>query len=192
MKIKRAIGGTIVLLCLWTTNAHADPYREPSESPMTPQDEKSLALQGQRFRVAVAFTKAYWFKAAIYAAVLEQARYDERQRQIVAEALEAIEESDSPEEAVEEINEESSEPSQPVNSDATSVGGRDYSSISQCESGGDWGINTGNGYYGGLQFSQSTWEGAGGLEFAPRADLASPEQQMTIADRIPRSSWPNC
>lgn len=70
--------------------------------------------------------------------------------------------------------------------------GRDYSAIAQCESGGNWSTNTGNGYYGGLQFSQSTWEGAGGLEYAPRADLATPEQQMTVADRIPRSSWPNC
>jgi Transglycosylase-like domain len=79
-----------------------------------------------------------------------------------------------------------------VRSSATSVGGRDYSAIAQCESGGNWAINTGNGYYGGLQFSQSTWEGAGGLEYAPRADLATPEEQMKVADRIPRSSWPNC
>lgn len=72
------------------------------------------------------------------------------------------------------------------------AGGRDYGAIAHCESGGNWSTNTGNGYYGGLQFSQSTWESAGGLEYAPRADLATPEQQMTVADRIPRSSWPNC
>ena len=70
--------------------------------------------------------------------------------------------------------------------------GRDYDSIARCESGGDWSINTGNGYFGGLQFKQSTWEGAGGLAFAPRADLATRAQQIEIADRIPRSSWPNC
>ena len=74
----------------------------------------------------------------------------------------------------------------------TSTSGRDYTAIAQCESGGNWSINTGNGYYGGLQFTQSTWEGAGGLEYAARADLATPEQQIAVADRIPRSSWPNC
>lgn len=56
----------------------------------------------------------------------------------------------------------------------------------------DWHINTGNGYYGGLQFSQSTWTNNGGSEFAPRADLATPEQQMTIADKLPLSAWPIC
>jgi plasmid stabilization system protein ParE len=67
-----------------------------------------------------------------------------------------------------------------------------YDSIAACESGGNWSINTGNGYYGGLQFAQGTWEGAGGLEYAPRADLATREQQIAVAERIPRSSWPNC
>lgn len=56
----------------------------------------------------------------------------------------------------------------------------------------NWHINTGNGYYGGLQFSQSTWTNNGGGEFAPRADLATPEQQMTIADKLPLSAWPIC
>ena len=59
--------------------------------------------------------------------------------------------------------------------------GRDYDAIAACESGGNWSINTGNGYYGGLQFAQSTWVGAGGLEYAPRADLATREQQIAIA-----------
>ena len=54
--------------------------------------------------------------------------------------------------------------------------------IAQCESGGNWHINTGNGYYGGLQFAQGTWAGNGGLRFAPRADLATEYQQMTIAN----------
>lgn len=64
--------------------------------------------------------------------------------------------------------------------------------IAACESGGNWSINTGNGYYGGLQFSQSTWIGAGGGQYAPRADLATREQQIAVASRLPRSSWPNC
>src|SRR3712207_4131601 len=54
----------------------------------------------------------------------------------------------------------------------------DWSGVADCESGGDWSINTGNGYYGGLQFSQSTWEAYGGTAYASRADLASPAEQI--------------
>jgi LysM repeat protein len=50
----------------------------------------------------------------------------------------------------------------------------DWNAMAQKESGGNWSINTGNGFYGGLQFTQSTWEASGGLKFAPRADLATP------------------
>ncbi len=56
--------------------------------------------------------------------------------------------------------------------------------VAACESGNNWSINTGNGYYGGLQFSYSTWLGAGGCDFAPRADLATREQQITVANRL--------
>ena len=56
--------------------------------------------------------------------------------------------------------------------------------IAKCESGGNWHINTGNGYYGGLQFNYSTWLSVGGADFAPRADLASREEQITVANRL--------
>jgi uncharacterized protein YabE (DUF348 family) len=55
--------------------------------------------------------------------------------------------------------------------------------IAQCESGGNWSINTGNGYYGGLQFDYSSWLANGGDDFAPRADLASRAEQITVANR---------
>ncbi|WP_456094174.1 transglycosylase family protein [Nakamurella alba] len=58
-----------------------------------------------------------------------------------------------------------------------------WDAVAQCESSGDWHINTGNGYYGGLQFLPSTWEAFGGLEYAERADLATREQQIAIAER---------
>ena len=73
---------------------------------------------------------------------------------------------------------------------STSTAGLDLSNaamwdkVAQCESGGNWHINTGNGYYGGLQFLTSTWLAHGGGQFAPRADLASREQQITVANRI--------
>jgi uncharacterized protein YabE (DUF348 family) len=56
--------------------------------------------------------------------------------------------------------------------------------IAACESGGNWSINTGNGYYGGLQFNSGTWLSNGGGDFASRADLASREQQITVANRL--------
>ena len=59
-----------------------------------------------------------------------------------------------------------------------------WDKVAKCESGGNWHINTGNGYYGGLQFAQGTWIGHGGAQFAARADLASREQQITVANRI--------
>jgi resuscitation-promoting factor RpfA len=72
----------------------------------------------------------------------------------------------------------------------------DWTGVAQCESSGNWSINTGNGYYGGLQFSQSTWEFFGGLEFASRADLASKEQQIAVAERTlvgqGVGAWPTC
>jgi len=55
--------------------------------------------------------------------------------------------------------------------------------IAQCESGGNWSINTGNGYYGGLQFDISSWLANGGGDFASRADLASRAEQITVANR---------
>lgn len=73
----------------------------------------------------------------------------------------------------------------------------------ECESSGNWHINTGNGFYGGLQFHPKTWEAYGGLEFAPRADLATREQQIIVAERVAYTgygntlpqgfaAWPHC
>jgi len=56
--------------------------------------------------------------------------------------------------------------------------------IAQCESGGNWSINTGNGYYGGLQFDSGTWLANGGATYAPRADLASRTQQIAVANVV--------
>ncbi|MFJ1794456.1 transglycosylase family protein [Kitasatospora griseola] len=68
--------------------------------------------------------------------------------------------------------------------------------VAQCESGGNWAINTGNGYYGGLQFSSSTWRAYGGSEYASRADQASRSQQIAVAERVLASqgpgAWPVC
>ncbi|MBW5483201.1 transglycosylase family protein [Streptomyces bambusae] len=60
----------------------------------------------------------------------------------------------------------------------------DWDAIAQCESSGRWHANTGNGHYGGLQFTQSSWRAAGGLKYAPRADLATKAQQIKVAERL--------
>ncbi|MGW2818145.1 transglycosylase family protein [Streptomyces sp. NPDC001415] len=68
--------------------------------------------------------------------------------------------------------------------------------IAQCESGGNWHINTGNGYYGGLQFAAGTWRAHGGGAYASTADKASKAQQIAIASKVQRSqgwgAWPVC
>ncbi|XVU26129.1 transglycosylase family protein [Actinoplanes sp. CA-054009] len=75
-------------------------------------------------------------------------------------------------------------------------GSVNWDAIAQCESGGNWGINTGNGYYGGLQFSRSTWRSHGGHRFARTADQASRAEQIHIAELVRRSqglgAWPTC
>ncbi|MDX2706343.1 transglycosylase family protein [Streptomyces sp. PA03-6a] len=71
-----------------------------------------------------------------------------------------------------------------------------WDKVAQCESSGRWHINTGNGYYGGLQFAQSTWKAYGGGKFAARADLATRSEQMAIAERVldgqGPGAWPVC
>ncbi|MGW5345559.1 transglycosylase family protein [Streptomyces sp. NPDC004050] len=60
----------------------------------------------------------------------------------------------------------------------------DWDAIARCESGGNWRANTGNGHYGGLQFSQSSWRAAGGTTYAARADLATKEEQIATARKL--------
>jgi hypothetical protein len=71
-----------------------------------------------------------------------------------------------------------------------------WDAVAQCESGGNWAINTGNGYYGGLQFSASTWISNGGGVYAPTANLATKAQQIAIANKLyaarGAAPWPTC
>ena len=74
--------------------------------------------------------------------------------------------------------------------------GHIWDALAQCESTGNWAINTGNGFFGGIQFDQNTWERQGGLRYAPRADLATREEQIAIASvtqqRQGWGAWPAC
>jgi hypothetical protein len=73
---------------------------------------------------------------------------------------------------------------------------REWDQVARCESGGNWGISTGNGYYGGVQFTAGTWASHGGGQFAPSAQLATREQQIAVAERVlatqGRGAWPVC
>ncbi|MBV8930267.1 MAG: transglycosylase family protein, partial [Mycobacteriaceae bacterium] len=72
----------------------------------------------------------------------------------------------------------------------------EWDQVARCESGGNWGINTGNGYQGGLQFTPGTWSGHGGGQYAASANLASKDQQIAVAERVlasqGRGAWPVC
>src|SRR4051794_14538046 len=76
---------------------------------------------------------------------------------------------------------------------ATPASATNWDAIAQCESSGNWNTNTGNGYYGGLQFSQSTWKAYGGTGSAANA---SREQQIAVAERVLQGqgigAWPVC
>ncbi len=69
-------------------------------------------------------------------------------------------------------------------SGASAATGTTWDRVAECESGGSWSENSGNGYYGGLQLSQEDWEKYGGLAYAETADLASRSQQIAVAEKI--------
>ncbi|WP_225637849.1 LysM peptidoglycan-binding domain-containing protein [Streptomyces solaniscabiei] len=79
---------------------------------------------------------------------------------------------------------------------ASAATASEWDTVAQCESGGNWSINTGNGYYGGLQFSASTWAAYGGTQYASTADQASKTQQIAVAEKVLASqgkgAWPVC
>ncbi|CAM5399053.1 transglycosylase family protein [Streptomyces griseorubiginosus] len=79
---------------------------------------------------------------------------------------------------------------------ASAATASEWDAVAQCESGGNWSINTGNGYYGGLQFSASTWAAYGGTAYAPQANQASKAQQIAVAEKVLASqgkgAWPVC
>jgi len=72
----------------------------------------------------------------------------------------------------------------------------EWDKVASCESGGNWAINTGNGYQGGLQFTPGTWASHGGGQYAPAANMATKEEQIAVAERVlatqGKGAWPVC
>lgn len=85
---------------------------------------------------------------------------------------------------------------EPLIARADDGAGVDWDAIARCESGGNWHINTGNGFTGGLQHTDSTWAAYGGRQYAPRAYMASREQQIAVAEKVKQGqglgAWPVC
>ncbi|MCD9875528.1 LysM peptidoglycan-binding domain-containing protein [Streptomyces guryensis] len=79
---------------------------------------------------------------------------------------------------------------------ASAATASEWDTVAQCESGGNWAINTGNGYYGGLQFSASTWAAYGGTQYAAQANQASKSAQIAVAEKVlaaqGKGAWPVC
>lgn len=79
---------------------------------------------------------------------------------------------------------------------ANAASDSDWDRLAQCDAGGNWGIDTGNGFQGGLQFTPQTWQAYGGGEYAATANGASREQQMVVAERVLAGqgwgAWPSC
>ena len=173
MKLKRALATTTVLLYLSTANAYADPVKEPS---MTPQDEKALVIKQTNFRKAVAMAEAVEeYKTAIFAAVVEQNRYDEEQQARVAVAVEHYSEEESEEPSRRDV---SSEPSS-----GRCGGDLPPCSVMQRESGGDIRAeNPSSSASGKWQFIDGTWNNYGGYAHASDA----PE---SVQDAKARELW---
>ena len=83
-----------------------------------------------------------------------------------------------------------------VGTQSATAAGTVWDEVAQCESGGNWSINTGNGFSGGLQFTKSTWLAFGGGKYAPVAHQATREQQIDIAKKVQAGqgwgAWPAC
>ena len=87
-------------------------------------------------------------------------------------------------------------PAQASSPAPASPGGVNWAAIAACESGGNWSASTGNGFYGGLQFTEQTWLGYGGGRYAPSASQATPAQQIAVAQKVLAGqgigAWPVC
>ncbi|MFC7535521.1 transglycosylase family protein [Actinoplanes sp. GCM10030250] len=87
-------------------------------------------------------------------------------------------------------------PPSPTSAAPSRASSVNWDAIAHCESGGNWRINTGNGYYGGLQFSRGTWRAYGGTKYATTANQATKSEQILVAERVLRGqgigAWPHC
>jgi len=178
-------------------DAAASPAQPPT--PLTGPDDGTLEAVGQVAQlVAVGSSQnvvatASWISASITSA--REAELAEARRVAEAEAARQAAEEAAKAEAARKAAEAAAraERARAASAAPAVAGGSVWDSLAACESGGNWAINTGNGYYGGLQFSLSSWRGVGGTGYPHEA---SRETQIAMAERLRSSGgwghWPAC
>lgn len=174
----------------------------PSAEPVLPSPKQETKLLQKRVnhdtkkRLNVERQISLDVSRKSHTALIETERHEEEHRAEMEEQ-ERLAAARAAQEASEEAVEQAEEP--PVTRQERKpqpARAATWDALAVCESGGDWSINTGNGYSGGLQFHPQTWTSHGGREFAPYAYQATREQQIAIAEKVLASqgwgAWPSC
>jgi hypothetical protein len=151
-------------------------------STETVVDDRGPQTQNKTIVMANAAVQDFWHDATVMAEVENDRRF-----WAYVDSVHAAREAEAARQAAAEEAERTAAAAPSV-----SGGGR-WDALAQCESGGNWSTNTGNGYYGGLQFSPSTWSAYGG---SGSASNASREEQIAVAERVLAAqgwgAWPSC
>ena len=198
-----AATGTAKALMAVTISLH--PGTPPASASYTVQQGDSLsAIAAQTYGKAADWPAVWWVNRHQLAnpnqiAAGQRLRLPARGQvpALMARAAHAARPTSSPASAAASVPQASSPAAAPVSAAApASSGGANWSAIAACESGGNWSANTGNGFYGGLQFTEQTWLAYGGGQYASSANLASEAQQIAVAERVLAGqgigAWPVC
>ena len=159
------------------TVAVAQPADETVKTSSLPAGTSQVQTQGHPGEAVVTYNVIY--KNGVEAAKVEVSRT------VTTEAVASVVQVGSASSSSSSTSSSSSSSSSSSPAPASSgSSGVNWDGIANCESTNNWSINTGNGYYGGLQFDIGTWLSAGGGAYAPRADLATREQQIAVAENL--------
>jgi LysM repeat protein len=154
----------------------------------------NMIAAGQRLRLPASGQVPSWMASAATAAIPAQTAAPVQSAAPAASASASADDSEAPvQSAAPAAASDQAPAAAPA---ASSSGGANWSAIAACESGGNWSANTGNGFYGGLQFTQQTWLANGGGQYASSANLATAGQQVAVAQRVLATqgigAWPVC
>ena len=198
-----AAAGPVKALMAVTISLHPATHQVPAS--YTVQQGDSLSAIAARTYGKAADWPAVWWVNRRQVANPNQIATGQRLRlpasgrvpTLMARAARAAVPGTPPASAAVSVPQESPSAAAPVSTAApASSGGANWSAIAACESGGNWSANTGNGFYGGLQFTEQTWLGYGGGQYASSANQATEAQQIAVAERVLAGqgigAWPVC
>lgn len=161
------------------------------EDPELPEGEEKVLEEGKSGKTQKTYKMVVVNRHTESNEVIEENVLEKAEPAKIARGTKKVEESDSSDSA-----DKSDEGGNTGAAAPAVAGGGVWDSLAQCESGGDWSINTGNGFSGGLQFTPSTWAGFGGTAYAPSAHMATREQQIAVASKVQAAqgwgAWPAC